>query len=214
MGRQCYVVAPAIDDNEDAGLIGVNTVAKRYEEHFAPMGYRVALANGRMKDDEFTEAIDSFKNGDAHILVATTVIEVGVNVPNATVIAIEQAERFGLSQLHQLRGRVGRKDHKSYCVLITGDRENPRITAMERTADGFEIAEEDYRLRGPGDVHGTEQSGQNVYIEEILDYPELFEKAKSAAEMCTDKNRYGLMLRHMYEEHDRLDRAYREGKKG
>ena len=152
------MVAPAIDDNEDAGLIGVNTVAKRYEEHFAPMGYRVALANGRMKDDEFTEAIDSFKNGDAHILVATTVIEVGVNVPNATVIAIEQAER-------QLRGRVGRKDHKSYCVLITADRENPRITAMEKTSDGFEIAEEDYKLRGPGDVHGTEQSGQNIYIE-------------------------------------------------
>ena len=214
MGRQCYVVAPAIDDNEDAGLIGVNTVAKRYEEHFAPMGYRVVLANGRMKDEEFTEAIDSFKSGDAQILVATTVIEVGVNVPNATVIAIEQAERFGLSQLHQLRGRVGRKDFKSYCVLITADRENPRITAMEKTADGFEIAEEDYKLRGPGDVHGTEQSGQNIYIEEVLDYPELFEKAKAAAEMCTDKNRYGMMLRHMYEEHDRLDRVYREGKKG
>ena len=213
MGRQCYVVAPAIDDNEDAGLIGVNTVAKRYEEHFAPMGYRVVLANGRMKDEEFTEAIDSFKSGDAQILVATTVIEVGVNVPNATVIAIEQAERFGLSQLHQLRGRVGRKDFKSYCVLITADRENPRITAMEKTADGFEIAEEDYKLRGPGDVHGTEQSGQNIYIEEVLDYPELFEKAKAAAEMCTDKNRYGMMLRHMYEEHDRLDRVYREGKK-
>ena len=214
MGRQCYVVAPAIDDNEDAGLIGVNTVAKRYEEHFTPMGYRVVLANGRMKDEEFTEAIDSFKSGDAQILVATTVIEVGVNVPNATVIAIEQAERFGLSQLHQLRGRVGRKDFKSYCVLITADRENPRITAMEKTADGFEIAEEDYKLRGPGDVHGTEQSGQNIYIEEVLDYPELFEKAKAAAEMCTDKNRYGMMLRHMYEEHDRLDRVYREGKKG
>lgn len=214
MGRQCYVVAPAIDDNEDAGLVGVNTVAKRYEEHFAPMGYKVALANGRMKDDEFTEAIDSFKNGEAQILVATTVIEVGVNVPNATVIAIEQAERFGLSQLHQLRGRVGRKDYKSYCVLITADRENPRIAAMEKTSDGFEIAEEDYKLRGPGDVHGTEQSGQNIYIEEILSYPELFEKAKTAAEMCTEENRYGMMLRHMYEEHDRLDALYREGKKG
>ena len=213
MGRQCYVVAPAIEDNEDAGLIGVNTVAKRYEEHFSPMGYRVALANGRMKDDEFTEAIDSFKNGDAQILVATTVIEVGVNVPNATVIAVEQAERFGLSQLHQLRGRVGRRDYKSYCVLITSDRDNPRIAAMEKTSDGFVIAEEDYRLRGPGDVHGTEQSGQNVYIEEILDYPDLFEKAKEAAEMCTKENRYGLMLRHMYKEHDRLDTVYREGKK-
>ena len=212
LGRQCYVVAPAIDDNEDAGLIGVNTVAKRYEEQFAPMGYKVALANGRMKDEEFTEAIDSFKNGDAHILVATTVIEVGVNVPNATVIAIEQAERFGLSQLHQLRGRVGRKDYKSYCVLITADRENPRITAMEKTSDGFEIAEEDYKLRGPGDVHGTEQSGQNIYIEEILSYPDLFEKAKAAADMCTAENRYGMMLRHMYEEHDRLEALYKEKK--
>ena len=202
MGRQCYVVAPAIEDNEDAGLVGVNTVAERYHDHFAPLGYKVVIANGRMKDEEFTKAIDSFKSGEAQILVATTVIEVGVNVPNATVIVIEQAERFGLSQLHQLRGRVGRKDYKSYCVLFTMDRGNERIIAMERTTDGFEIAEEDYRLRGPGDVNGTDQSGQNLYIDEILAYPKVYEKAKKAVELCNDKNRYGMILRLMYREHE------------
>ena len=214
MGHQCYVVAPAIDDNEDSGLIGVNTIAEKYHKEFSPMGYKVVVANGRMKDEEFTSAIDSFKSGEAQILVATTVIEVGVNVPNATMIVIEQAERFGLSQLHQLRGRVGRKDYKSYCVLSTSDKTNPRITAMEKTNDGFAIAEEDYAIRGPGDVHGTEQSGQNLFIEEILTYPELFEKAKAAAELCTEENRYGIMLRHRYEEHDRADAIYKgNGKK-
>lgn len=202
MGRQCYVVAPAIEDNEDAGLIGVNTVAEKYHDHFAPLGYKVMIANGKMKDEEFTRAIDSFKSGEAQILVATTVIEVGVNVPNATVIVIEQAERFGLSQLHQLRGRVGRRDYKSYCVLFTKDRGNDRIAAMERTTDGFEIAEEDYRLRGPGDVNGTDQSGQNNYIDEILTYPHIYEKARKAVDMCNEKNRYGMMLRLMYREHE------------
>ena len=202
MGRQCYVVAPAIEDNEDSDLVGVNTVAEKYHERFAPLGYKVVVANGKMKDEEFAKAIDSFKSGEAQILVATTVIEVGVNVPNATVIAIEQAERFGLSQLHQLRGRVGRKDFKSYCILLTKDKENQRIMAMERISDGFEIAEEDYRLRGPGDVNGTDQSGQNLYIDEILSFPHVYEKAKVAADACNEKNRYGLMLKHIYREHE------------
>ena len=214
MGHQCYVVAPAIEDNDDAGLTGVNSVAEKYKEQFGPMGYTVVSANGKMKEEEFSAAIGAFKKGDAQILVATTVIEVGVNVPNATMIVIEQAERFGLSQLHQLRGRVGRKDYKSYCVLSTADKANPRITAMEKTTDGFVIAEEDYKLRGPGDVHGTEQSGQNRYIEEIMAFPEMFQNAKEAALMCTDENRLGMMLRHMYEEHDKMDVMYREGKKG
>lgn len=207
MGRQCYVVAPAIEDNEDAGLVGVNTIAEKYHDHFAPLGYKVVIANGRMKDEEFTKAIDSFKSGEAQILVATTVVEVGVNVPNATVIIIEQAERFGLSQLHQLRGRVGRRDYKSYCVLYTNNKENERIAAMERTTDGFEIAEEDYRLRGPGDVNGTDQSGQNAYIEEILTYPHIYEKAKRAVDLCTEQNRYGIMLKMLYAEHEQTDRT-------
>jgi ATP-dependent DNA helicase RecG len=205
MGRQCYVVAPAIEDNEDAGLVGVNTIAEKYHDHFAPLGYQVVIANGRMKDEEFTKAIDSFKSGEAQILVATTVVEVGVNVPNATVIIIEQAERFGLSQLHQLRGRVGRRDYKSYCVLYTNNKENERIVAMERITDGFEIAEEDCRLRGPGDVNGTDQSGQNTYIEEVLTYPHIYEKAKKAVDLCTDENRYGIMLKLMYTEHENAD---------
>lgn len=205
MGRQCYVVAPAIEDNEDAGLVGVNTIAEKYHDHFAPLGYRVVIANGRMKDEEFTKAIDSFKSGEAQILVATTVVEVGVNVPNATVIIIEQAERFGLSQLHQLRGRVGRRDYKSYCVLYTNNKENERIAAMERITDGFEIAEEDCRLRGPGDVNGTDQSGQNTYIEEVLTYPHIYEKAKKAVDLCTDENRYGIMLKLMYTEHENAE---------
>ena len=183
LGRQCYVVAPAIEDNEDFGLTGAVSVAKKYEKYFSPRGRKVVTANGRMTDDEFADAIDQFRKGSADILVATTVIEVGVNIPNTTVIVIEQAERFGLSQLHQLRGRVGRRDYPSYCILMTKDKQNPRIKAMTEMSDGFEIAEADYRLRGPGDINGTEQSGENKYINEILTYPEIYEKAKETAKM-------------------------------
>lgn len=190
-GRQCYVVAPAIEDNEDFGLIGVNSITEKYKAYFEPKGYTVVTANGQMKDDEFSEAVEQFRTGAADILVATTVIEVGVNVPNATVIVIEQAERFGLSQLHQLRGRVGRREYPSYCILMTKQKQNPRIKAMIEMSDGFEIAEADYRLRGPGDINGTEQSGENRFIDEIILYPDIYEKTKEAVRIYEDRPLYG-----------------------
>ena len=136
---------------------------------------------------EKDEVMNDFKNGNYQILVSTTVIEVGVNVPNAAVMVIENAERFGLSQLHQLRGRVGRGNLKSYCILMTKDKlsENTkrRIQVMTETTDGFIIAEEDMRLRGPGDIDGTQQSGLpiNLKIAHLIKDVNIMEKARNAA---------------------------------
>jgi ATP-dependent DNA helicase RecG len=130
---------------------------------FSPPGYNVICVHGKMKAAEKEKSMQAFKNGQAHILMATTVIEVGVDVPNATIMVIENAERFGLSQLHQLRGRVGRGGEQSYCILMTSHKltneAKKRIEAMVNTNDGFEIAEVDLKLRGPGDIEGTQQSG-------------------------------------------------------
>lgn len=199
-GRQAYVVCPAIDDNEDAGFVGVDTIGEKYREYMSERGYKVGIVNGRMKADEFSATIEAFKKNEIQVLVSTTVIEVGVNVPNATIIVVHQAERFGLSQLHQLRGRVGRREYQSYCLLITDDVENERIDAMCTMTDGFAIAEADYRMRGPGNVIGTEQSGESVYIEEAMDYPKLFAAAKTAAEVCTPENMLGFFLQKAYRE--------------
>lgn len=200
-GRQCYVVVPAIDENEDEGISGVKKTAEKYRKQFGPLGYEVTMADGRMKDEEFSRAIDAFRENRAQILVATTVVEVGVNVPNASVIVIENAERFGLSQMHQLRGRVGRREYPSYCILLTQDKNNERIKTMETIADGFTIAEKDLLMRGPGDVNGMKQSGQNKYITEALIYPDIHKKAAEAAAMCTEENRYAMFLKAAYKEH-------------
>lgn len=203
MGRQCYVVVPMIEENEDSGIDGVRKTAKKYAERFNK--YTVVSVDGKMKEEEFLKGISAFKEGRADILVATTVVEVGVNVPNATVIVIENAERFGLSQLHQLRGRVGRKDLPSYCILITDNRENKRIQVMEETEDGFAIAEQDLLLRGPGDVNGLRQSGQNRYITQALLYPDIHRQAKEAAAMSSSENRYGVFLTAVYDEHESFE---------
>src|SRR5690625_7201119 len=129
--------------------------------YFPRPDYQIGVVHGRMKPEEKQQEMERFEKGMTHILVSTTVIEVGVNVPNAAVMVIENANRFGLAQLHQLRGRVGRGDYQSYCVLMTGNKLNDdartRIQTMVRTTDGFEIAEVDLALRGPGNVQGTEQ---------------------------------------------------------
>lgn len=161
VGRQVYIVYPLIDDNPKLEL---KSVEKGYERicGLFPQ-YKVSCVHGRMKPDVKESQMQRFVSGEARILVATTVIEVGVNVPNASVMVIENAERFGLSQLHQLRGRVGRGADRSYCVLVT--RQNisqdtrKRLTIMTDTTDGFLISEADMRLRGPGDMEGTQQSG-------------------------------------------------------
>lgn len=160
-GHQCFVVCPAVEENEELGIKAASVWAETLQQTVFP-DLRIALLHGQMKGAEKEAAMASFARGEADVMVATTVIEVGVDVPNATLIVIEDADRFGLSQLHQLRGRVGRGKAKSYCILTTHNR-NPetlqRLKALCKTTDGFKIAEEDLRLRGPGDFFGSRQSG-------------------------------------------------------
>lgn len=160
-GHQCFVVCPAVEENEELGIKAASVWAETLQQTVFP-DLRIALLHGQMKGAEKEAAMASFARGEADVMVATTVIEVGVDVPNATLIVIEDADRFGLGQLHQLRGRVGRGKAKSYCILTTHNR-NPetlqRLKALCKTTDGFKIAEEDLRLRGPGDFFGSRQSG-------------------------------------------------------
>lgn len=160
-GHQCFVVCPAVEENEELGIKAASVWAETLQQTVFP-DLRIALLHGQMKGAEKEAAMASFARGEADVMVATTVIEVGVGVPNATLMVIEDADRFGLSQLHQLRGRVGRGKAKSYCILTTHNR-NPetlqRLKALCKTTDGFKIAEEDLRLRGPGDFFGSRQSG-------------------------------------------------------
>ena len=160
-GHQCFIVCPAVEENEELNIKSAEVWAQTLQQTVFP-DLRVALLHGQMKGAEKEGIMASFARGEADILVATTVIEVGVDVPNATLMVIEDADRFGLSQLHQLRGRVGRGSSKSYCILTSQNR-NPetlqRIKAFCKTNDGFRIAEEDLKLRGPGDFFGQRQSG-------------------------------------------------------
>ncbi len=160
-GHQCFVVCPAVEENQDLGLTAATVWAETLEKTVFP-DLRIALLHGQMKGAQKEETMAGFARGEADVLVATSVIEVGVDVPNATLMVIEDADRFGLSQLHQLRGRVGRGSAKSYCILTTHNR-NPetlkRLKALCKTTDGFRIAEEDLALRGPGDFFGSRQSG-------------------------------------------------------
>ena len=160
-GRQVYIVYPLIEENEKLDLKSLEEGYKRTCETFP--SFRVCFVHGKMKPEEKDYQMSLFASGEANILVATTVIEVGVNVPNATVMVIENAERFGLSQLHQLRGRVGRGADKSYCVLMgkatSGAETKKRLAIMAETTDGFLISEADMKMRGPGDMEGTMQSG-------------------------------------------------------
>ena len=165
-GRQVYVVFPLIKESEKLDYKNLEEGFKTFEQVFPE--FEVCMVHGRMKTKEKDARMQRFVSGKAHILVATTVIEVGVNVPNASVMVIESAERFGLSQLHQLRGRVGRGAEQSYCILISSyklsNETRKRIEIMVRTNDGFEIAEEDLKLRGAGDLEGTQQSGESLSL--------------------------------------------------
>ncbi|MDD3166534.1 MAG: ATP-dependent DNA helicase RecG, partial [Bacteroidales bacterium] len=160
-GRQIYVVYPLIQESEKSDYKNLEEGIKHIQEVFPSVP--VGMVHGKMKPADKDAAMLAFANGETRILVATTVIEVGVNVPNASVMLIESAERFGLSQLHQLRGRVGRGGDQSYCVLLTShklsEESRKRIEIMCSTNDGFEIAEADMKMRGPGDLEGTQQSG-------------------------------------------------------
>ena len=185
-GQQAYVVYPVIDENEkDTGL---KAAIKMYDELRKVVfpELKLGLLHGRMSADEKDDIMRRFKNGELHVLVATTVIEVGVDVANASVMVIEHAERFGLSQMHQLRGRIGRGSAKSYCVLMTGGRVSEearqRLDTMVRTSDGFEIAEKDLELRGPGEFFGTKQAGMpSLRVANLIRDRKLLELAKREA---------------------------------
>ena len=160
-GHQCFVVCPAVEENQDLDMKSATAWANTLQQTVF-RDLRIALLHGQMKGAEKEAAMAAFARGEADVMVATTVIEVGVDVPNATLMVIEDADRFGLSQLHQLRGRVGRGKAKSYCIMTSHNKNGEtlqRLKAMCKTTDGFKIAEEDLKLRGPGDFFGSRQSG-------------------------------------------------------
>lgn len=162
LGRQAYIVYPLIEESEKLDLEAAKEGYEKLRKSIF-RGYKVSLLHGRMKGREKEDIMRAFRDGEIQILVSTTVIEVGVDVPNATVMVIEHAERFGLAQLHQLRGRIGRGKEKSYCILVTpqrlGEEAKRRLSVIENENDGFKIAEEDLKIRGPGEFFGTRQSG-------------------------------------------------------
>lgn len=185
-GHQAYVVCPLIEDKQGV-MEGILSVEQTYTEYANIFGKNaVAVLNGKMNEDETEKVIRSFKNGEIKILVSTTVVEVGVNVSNATVIVINNAERFGLASLHQLRGRVGRGNSQGYCILNSVHKNNKRLLALCKYKNGFQIAESDYALRGSGNILGTEQSGSNYYVELSMKYPDLFSELQKYAKKYMD----------------------------
>ena len=191
-GRQVYIVYPLIKESEKIDLKNLEEGYLHVCEEFP--GYKVCKVHGKMKPAEKDAQMQLFASGEAQIMVATTVIEVGVNVPNASVMVIENAERFGLSQLHQLRGRVGRGADQSYCILITGyklaEDTQKRLDIMVRTNDGFEIAEADLKMRGPGDLEGTQQSGMafDLKIADITRDGQLLQYVREIAEKIVESD--------------------------
>lgn len=186
-GRQAYIVFPLIEESEKLDFESLMSGYEQVKVFFPEHKYRIAMVHGRQEAGERQRNMERFVRGEAQVLVATTVIEVGVNVPNATVMVVESPERFGLSQLHQLRGRVGRGADQSYCILLTGSKLSEagrqRMNIMVTTSDGFRIAEEDLRLRGPGDIYGTRQSGALKFkMADIVADAALMEQARIAAQ--------------------------------
>jgi ATP-dependent DNA helicase RecG len=193
LGRQVYIVYPLVEESEKMDLKAATAMFEELRDKIFPQ-YRIGLLHGKMKTGEKEQIMQQFVAGDVQILVSTTVIEVGVDVPNASLMIIEHAERFGLSQLHQLRGRVGRGAEQSYCVLLTNDKKTAiareRLGIMEETTDGFRIAEKDLELRGQGEILGTRQSGvQTFKVGNIIRDLEILEAARKEAEFYLTNRR-------------------------
>ncbi len=193
LGRQVYIVYPLIEESEKMDLKAATKMFEELRDKVFPK-YKIGLLHGKMKGAEKEEIMQDFTSGKLNILVSTTVIEVGVDVPNASLMIIEHAERFGLSQLHQLRGRVGRGAEQSFCVLLTGDKKTAvareRLGIMEETTDGFRIAEKDLEIRGQGEILGTRQSGvQTFKIGNIIRDLEILDKARQEAEFYLTSKR-------------------------
>jgi ATP-dependent DNA helicase RecG len=188
-GRQIYIVYPLIKESEKMDYKNLEEGYENIIQAFPSPEYTTVVVHGKMTAEDKAANMQLFVQGKAHIMVATSVIEVGVNVPNATVMVIESAERFGLSQLHQLRGRVGRGAEQSYCILMTGYElstgSRERMALMTSTNNGFEIAEADLRFRGPGDMEGTQQSGMpiSLKISDLAHDGQLLEDVRNIA--CT-----------------------------
>ena len=195
-GRQAYIVYPLIQESEKMDIKNLEEGYLHICEEFPE--YKVSKVHGKMKPAEKDAEMQRFLANETQIMVATTVIEVGVNVPNASVMVIENAERFGLSQLHQLRGRVGRGADQSYCILVTGyklsEDTRKRIQIMVDTNDGFEIAEADLKLRGPGDLEGTQQSGVafDLKIADIAKDGQLLQYVREIAERMLEEDPQGI----------------------
>ncbi len=200
-GRQAYIICPAVEENPDAALPGeerpalnlkaVKTYAEKLQKEVFP-DLRLGILHGKMKPREKEAAMSAFSSGETQVLVATTVVEVGVDVPNASLIIIENADRFGLSQLHQLRGRVGRGQHPSHCVLITGTRSREameRLHTLASTTDGFKISEEDLKARGPGDFFGNRQHGlPQMKLADLAGDMRLLSEAQEAARSLLERD--------------------------
>ncbi|MDE2266309.1 MAG: ATP-dependent DNA helicase RecG, partial [Alphaproteobacteria bacterium] len=189
-GARAYWVCPLVAESEKIDLAAAE---ERAVELTAALGPKVGLVHGKMKPAERDAAMAKFKNGELAILVATTVIEVGVDVPEATIMVVEHAERFGLAQLHQLRGRVGRGTGKSSCLLVyqppLGETAKARLKTLRETDDGFVIAEEDLRLRGPGELLGTRQSGQLAFrMADLAAHGELLATARDDAKLALSRD--------------------------
>lgn len=211
-GRQAYIVCPAIEENDSVNIKSVKEYADRIsDEDFAD--YKVGLLHGQMAANKKDEIMQRFKNGEIDVLVSTTVIEVGVDVPNAVVMLIEDADRFGLSQLHQLRGRVGRGEHQSYCILVTDnvtDSSKQRLKVLSSTSDGFRISEADLELRGPGDFFGSAQHGlPKLKIADVAADTDVLRLAQSVA---NELNEAGLINTPRYKIlNERVKKLYRGG---
>ena len=193
-GRQVYVIYPLVEESEKIDLKAATAMAEQITRVFPE--FQVALLHGRMKGDEKDAVMRRFAAGQLQILVSTTVVEVGVDVPNATLMVVEHAERFGLSQLHQLRGRIGRGAHAPTCVLLYQapwtDDARERLKAMADTTDGFVIAERDLQLRGPGDFFGTRQSGlPSLRAGDLMRDADLLERAFAEARTRVDAGTLG-----------------------
>jgi ATP-dependent DNA helicase RecG len=192
-GRQVYIVYPLIEESEQLDLKHLMDGYESISRAFPKPEFQISMVHGRMRSADKDFEMQRFVKGETQIMIATTVIEVGVNVPNASVMIIENAERFGLSQLHQLRGRVGRGAEQSFCILMTGKKlsneSKQRISVMCQTNDGFVIAEEDLRLRGPGDIQGTQQSGvTNLHLADLAVDGKILEAARTTAQQLIEQD--------------------------
>ena len=201
-GRQCYVICPMVEESEHLEVENVMDYAQMLQDELGE-AVGVACLHGRMKQAEKDDIMERFGRNEIQVLVSTTVIEVGIDVPNATVMLVENAERFGLAQLHQLRGRVGRGRHQSYCIFMSASRSKEtkeRLDILNKSNDGFKIASEDLKLRGPGDLFGIRQSGlMDFRLGDVFQDAQLLKKANEAADLLLNNEKEWLKKFPKYE---------------